>query len=588
MTNSKNSQPSIEQIISWYQLAAEEQFPGKVVFRDFLFIESLIGLPSSDLTPVKEFKIPNRNPVSLKQGDFVTFSCRIPIPRTEGDRFPIARNLKCVKESFANQLVDQFRKNIAIYIRDELTLDLATQREQLDAKRTEFKQETLQQKQTLEAQTQKIKRQTITLEQLESIVNHRKAELDQVESRLKPFLSENGSRKPSEIRPSSDFTHLFDNWLPMLGSVGHIKTNDGAAELGFLLGLLCTSITGGLILLDGPVGVGKTSIIERAAKLLSEGDGTFDLVPVRPGWIDSTDLVGFYDPIHQEFQPSVFITALNQAGLRPERLHLICLDELNLARIENYGADLLSCMEYRKESRPLPLYSPDVERSLAMELEHLIPAENTSLELEGTIRGKRLAQMLQSFPAEFQIPPNAVIIGTLNSDETTYDISPKVIDRSFVVRMPIADLNVSMTQDSHKPQTCVIDFHDLRAVVNANLESQVGFDWLTKELAKLQEPMKNLGIPLGHRVIRDLKIFTATAQAVGLENVEAIFKYFLFLKILPRIRCQKSDHTRDAWEKTQILLKPFQGHDSMGVIENLERQWEDSSNYSVRFFNVVQ
>jgi len=124
----------------------------------------------------------------------------------------------------------------------------------------------------------------------------------------------------------------------------------------------------------------------------------------------------------------------------------------------------------------------------------------------------------------------------------------------------------------------------LRAAVNANLASQVGFDLLLKEITKLQEPLKNLGIPFGHRVKRDLNIFTATAQAVGLDNVEEIFKYFLFLKILPRIRCQRSERTRDAWEKFQILLKPFQRPDLMGVIEDIKRQWDDPSCYTIRYF----
>lgn len=581
MTDLEHFQPSLEQVVTFYQFAAEEQFPGKVVLRKYLLlIEALVTLPSDDFLLAREFQIPKRS-LNLKEGEYVTFSCSIPIRSKNREQLPYARNLKRINESQARNLAEQFRQKLAINAKHELTQDLILQQEQLDKEKAEFEQKA----QTFEARDQELKQREVTLKQSESIANHREAELDQRESRLRPFLPENETRTPSEIRPSSDFTHLFDDWLPMLSAEGHFKTNDGTAELGFLLGFLCSSITGGLTLLDGPVGVGKTSIVKRAANLLSEGDGAFDLVPVRPGWIDSTDLVGFYDPTHREFQPSTFITALNRASHCPERLHLICLDELNLARIENYGADLLSCMEYRQEipPHPLPLYSPEVKRSLAMELD-LISIENTSLESKDTIRAKKLAQMLRSFPAEFQIPPNAVIIGTLNSDETTYDISPKVIDRSFVVRMPIADLNVSMTQDSHEPQTCVIDFYDLRATVNAKLESQVGFDLLLKEITKLQEPLKNLGIPLGYRVRRDLNIFTAIAQAVGLENVEEIFKYFLFLKILPRIRCQRSERTRDAWGKFQILLKPFQRRDLMGVIEDIERQWDDPSCYTIRYF----
>lgn len=420
------------------------------------------------------------------------------------------------------------------------------------------------------------------LEEREQKCEQKEATLRQTEARIRPFLDDSPT-KVTSIMPSSDFSKLGERWLSILGSCGHITTSDGVSEQSFLLSLLCTLFTGGLLLLDGPVGVGKTSIVKRTAEVLTGVDDASDVVPVRPGWIDSTDLVGFYDPHHREFQPGTFLTALRKAGIRSDRLHLICLDELNLARIENYGADLLSCMEYRQE-RQLPLYSLDVQSSLRTEWQHLTSIEDQSQ------RRTRLTQLLDTFPAQFQLPMNAVIAGTLNSDETTYDISPKVIDRAFVVRLPAADLaNVARTKEvDSDSQRCVVDVCDFRQAVGVKKDANIDFDWLMERVKEFQEPLKFLGIPLGYRAKRDLETFAAVARAIGLENREVILKHFLLTKILPRIRCQKNERTPKEWEKLQSLLRSIHMTDSTGVIENLERQWADRSRYTVRYFDVVQ
>ncbi|MFN6070212.1 MAG: AAA family ATPase, partial [Pseudanabaena sp.] len=90
--------------------------------------------------------------------------------------------------------------------------------------------------------------------------------------------------------------------------------------------------SGGIVLLNGSVGVGKTSIVKHSAKLIG---GSCAIIPVRPAWIEPADLLGFFDPIHEIFRPTSFLTALKNAETDRERLNLICLDELNLAKIEN-------------------------------------------------------------------------------------------------------------------------------------------------------------------------------------------------------------------------------------------------------------
>ena len=132
-------------------------------------------------------------------------------------------------------------------------------------------------------------------------------------------------------------------------------------HLGFpqFIPLLCNA-------LNGTVGVGKTSIIKHSANILG---GQSNIIPVRPAWLDPSDLLGFYDPLQEIFRPAPFLSALNEARKNKDRLHLVCLDELNLARIENYASDLLSQLEYSRQSNDegLTLYSRDIWEHLREE-----------------------------------------------------------------------------------------------------------------------------------------------------------------------------------------------------------------------------
>ncbi|MFN5967951.1 MAG: hypothetical protein ACK46E_23125, partial [Pseudanabaena sp.] len=69
----------------------------------------------------------------------------------------------------------------------------------------------------------------------------------------------------------------------------------------FLLSMLSGFYSGGIVLLNGSVGVGKTSIVKHSAKLIG---GFHEIIPVRPAWIEPADLLGFFDPIHEIFRPT--------------------------------------------------------------------------------------------------------------------------------------------------------------------------------------------------------------------------------------------------------------------------------------------
>jgi 5-methylcytosine-specific restriction enzyme B len=156
---------------------------------------------------------------------------------------------------------------------------------------------------------------------------------------------------------------------------------------------------------------------------------TYAVVAVRPDWTDNRGLLGYYNPISEEYQTTPFLRLLLAAREEAERAALAgraplpffaVLDEMNLARVEHYFSDFLSCLE---SSEPLHLHD---DRDIA----------------EGASESGEVV------PMELTIPRNLFFTGTVNVDETTYMFSPKVLDRSFVLEFNDVDLDALATPPS--------------------------------------------------------------------------------------------------------------------------------------------
>jgi MoxR-like ATPase len=110
------------------------------------------------------------------------------------------------------------------------------------------------------------------------------------------------------------------------------------------------------VILSGLSGTGKTRLTELMAEALTGNlAAQYRLLPVRPDWTDATPLLGFFNLLAGEYVGAPFLDLLVEAD-RPENRGLaffVCLDEMNLARVEHYFADVLSAMEPRPGTIPL-------------------------------------------------------------------------------------------------------------------------------------------------------------------------------------------------------------------------------------------
>ena len=169
-------------------------------------------------------------------------------------------------------------------------------------------------------------------------------------------------------------------------------------------------------ILSGLSGTGKTRLAlqyARAVHGITANDTTDPLLfvcPVRPEWTDPTGLTGYPDVLSNRYVVPRFLEAVLVATAHGDAPVFVILDEMNLARVEHYFSDVLSCIETGED---LQLHSSGV------------PIEGTT----GT-----------SIPAALPLPANLYITGTINVDETTNPVSDKVLDRAIVIDMSKVDL----------------------------------------------------------------------------------------------------------------------------------------------------
>ena len=214
------------------------------------------------------------------------------------------------------------------------------------------------------------------------------------------------------------------------------------------------------LLLAGISGTGKSRIVKEMAfascpnvdDLQKDNvtPGNYLLVEVKPNWHDSTELLGYESTIKNNYVLTPFVKFLYKAMKYPNVPFFVCLDEMNLAPVEQYFAEFLSILESRKlmEDGETILTEPLIDASvfnkypqLAKELSGKSPIEKpqnnsgymVTSPMEEYITMEEEYKELQK--NGLRIPQNVLVIGTVNMDDTTHQFSRKVIDRAMTIEM---------------------------------------------------------------------------------------------------------------------------------------------------------
>ena len=199
------------------------------------------------------------------------------------------------------------------------------------------------------------------------------------------------------------------------------------------------------MLLAGISGTGKSRIVREMAKACwKEGDPEFGnnhprnfcMVQVKPNWHDSSELIGYVSRLNGEkYVVGPFLRFLAAALTDPNVPYFLCLDEMNLAPVEQYFAEYLSVIESRK-----------LNPNGAITTDPIIEYENTDaygslIDQLCDTPEERKAYKTDEGGKRLTIPQNLFVVGTVNMDETTFSFSRKVLDRAMTIEMNEVDLH---------------------------------------------------------------------------------------------------------------------------------------------------
>lgn len=159
-------------------------------------------------------------------------------------------------------------------------------------------------------------------------------------------------------------------------------------------------------------------------KRVIQKSNRYAFISVRPDWTDNRSLLGYYNPITECYQPTEFLKLMLRAREDKENPYFVIFDEMNLAKVEYYFSDFLSCMESRRLDGNGGITSEKI-------ILHDAEAELPYVDDDGTE---------YKIPKRIEIPLNIYFTGTVNVDETTYMFSPKVLDRSNVIEFNEVDM----------------------------------------------------------------------------------------------------------------------------------------------------
>lgn len=271
------------------------------------------------------------------------------------------------------------------------------------------------------------------------------------------------------------------------------------------------------VILSGISGTGKSKIVELFAEAIgaNSDNGRFKLVPVRPDWSDATDLLG-YRNIENKFVPGIIIDAAYEAMKHLDKPYFICLDEMNLARVEYYFSDILSSMETRK-------------------------MRDDEIVTEKLLSKSQFGRDDKAFDkyGDVYIPQNLYIIGTVNMDETTFPFSKKVLDRANTIEFNKVNLKYNF-EEVELDEVQVKNYHNdfLKSQYLKISQCKDEKETATKVIDKLIEInniLEKYQQHFAYRVRDEIIFYVIYAVKHELFSFEKAMDYSIVQKILPKI-----------------------------------------------------
>ncbi len=264
-----------------------------------------------------------------------------------------------------------------------------------------------------------------------------------------------------------------------------------------------------LVILQGISGTGKTSLAYAWGKFI-KNDAI--IASVQPSWRDRTELFGYFNEFTKKFNETEVLKKMYEAGYNDD-VYVTVLDEMNIARVEYYFAEMLSILEMPTRDEWIIELVPSVW-------------DTDPVKLKG---------------GKLQIPGNMWYIGTINNDDSTFAVTDKVYDRA----MPI-DIN----DKGQVFEPLDVDAMNINSSYLEKLFAQAKSKHpLTPEMSKKIDEMddyviKHFRIAFGNRIVKQMKDFVATYVECGGKEIDGV-DYYIARKILRKFEQLNLAYIRD-------------------------------------------
>lgn len=289
----------------------------------------------------------------------------------------------------------------------------------------------------------------------------------------------------------------------------------GARHEEVVKAFLVSLVTKPFVILTGLSGSGKTQLALRFGEWL--GEDRLALIPVRPDWTGPEQLLGYEDALarsddgRRPWHVPQALEFILRAAQDPANPYVLILDEMNLAHVERYFADVLSGMESKTPVLP-------------------------------NLRNEEGEWHLDDFDhTHIRFPDNLFLVGTVNVDETTYMFSPKVLDRANTIEFRVD--STELDANAKRPIKCNPGPSELargflQIATDDNWQHEHPFDELDTfkyELIRVHRLLSTGGFEFGHRVFYEAVRFASVFQNAGAGGWKDALDFQVLQKILPRL-----------------------------------------------------
>ena len=327
---------------------------------------------------------------------------------------------------------------------------------------------------------------------------------------------------PPAYDDSMNLEQLCDDIRNFACSRGHLYYEIKIIRL-MLAGLASTK----LILLQGISGTGKTSLPYIMGKYF-QNDST--IASVQPSWRDRSELFGFFNEFTKKFNETEVLKRIYESSYNDD-INIIILDEMNIARVEYYFAEMLSVLEM-----------PDPNEWKIEIVPSAWPSDPAHL-----VDGK------------LQIPQNVWYIGTANNDDSTFAVSDKVYDRALVINLDSKGMPFEAPDTAPKH----ISYSHVESMYKQAIEDHPVSEEILDKISNLDlYVIEKFRVAFGNRIMKQLKIFVPVFVACGGTELDAI-DYILATKVFRKFEALNLSLIRDEIRGLILYLGNLFGKESM-------------------------